>query len=428
MKQHVIAIVVAAVVPGALALAAVPDAIGQQAAPASASGGVEKAEKRARAREIGIQVGILPTGKWNAITDVPGVKVGHRTIRQGDSIRTGVTAIVPHSGNLFREKVPAAIYCGNAFGKLAGSTQVAELGTIETPITLTNTLSVAACLEGVIRHTLDQPGNETVRSVNAVVGETNDGYLNDIRGMHVTAKDVMAAIDSAASGPVEEGSVGAGMGTSCFGFKGGIGTASRRLPRDLGGYTVGVLVQSNYSGILTVNGAPVGRELGNFQMSEYTTPPNGDGSCMIVVATDAPLLAHGLERLARRAVLGIGQTGSSMQNGSGDYVIAFSTALRIPEHDRVLDPPAATVASHAMNPLFMAVVEATEEALYNSIFQATSVTGIDGHRRQAIPLDRVVEICRRYGVLNLQERLPGVREEQPASQAAPAVQSGQPRR
>jgi len=236
--------------------------------------------------------------------------------------------------------------------------------------------------------------------------------LNDIRGMHVTPEDVLAAIDAARTGPVAEGSVGAGTGTSCFGFKGGIGTSSRRLPRDFGGYTVGVLVQSNYSGILTVNGAPVGRELGDFPMSEFTTASNGDGSCMIVVATNAPLSCHGLERLAKRAVLGLGQTGSSMQNGSGDYVIAFSTAYRIPEHKELLDPSVATVAGHAMNPLFMATVEATEEALYNSIFQATTVSGIDGHRRQAIPLGRVTEICRRYGVLNLQERLPGVRDRQ----------------
>jgi len=411
VKRVVAGVVFAALLSGSPVFA-------QQTAPAAGDHGAQ-AEKRARCRELGIQVGILPTGRWNGITDVPGVKVGHQTLWRGDSVRTGVTVIVPHDGNTYREKVPAAVYCGNAFGKLAGSTQIAELGTLDTPIALTNTLGVAACMQGLIRHTLNQPGNETVGSVNAVVGETYDGYLNDIRGMHVTAEDTLAAIASAASGPVAEGSVGAGTGTSCFGFKGGIGTSSRRVPRDLGGYTVGVLVQSNYGGILSINGAPVGRELGDFSMSEYTTAPSGDGSCMIVVATNAPLSPHGLERLAKRAVLGLGRTGSSMQNGSGDYVIAFSTAYRIPDHDRLLDPPVVTVAGRAMNPLFMATVEATEEAVYNSMFKATSVSGVDGHRRQAIPLDRVVEICRRYGVLNLQERLPGVHDTQPA--LSPAV-------
>lgn len=408
MKQAIAGILLAVLFSGCQGIA-------QQAAPVAAGTEVGQAEKRARCRELGIQVGILPTGRWNAITDVPGVKVGHQTLRRGDTIRTGVTVIIPHDGNLYREKVPAAVYCGNAFGKLAGSTQIAELGTLETPIALTNTLSVGACMQGLIRHALAQPGNETVGSVNAVVGETNDGYLNDIRGMHVTPEDTLAAIAAAASGPIAEGSVGAGTGTSCFGFKGGIGTSSRRIPHDLGGYTVGVLVQSNYGGVLTINGAPVGRELGDFSMSQYTTAPGGDGSCMIVVATNAPLSPHALERLAKRAVLGLGRTGSSMQNGSGDYVIAFSTAYRIPEHNRLLDPPVATVAGRAMNPLFMATVEATEEGVYNSMFQATSVTGINGHRREAIPLDRVVEICRRYGVLNLQERLPGVRDGQAAT-------------
>ena len=354
-----------------------PPVVAQQTAPAAPTGEVGQAEKRARCRELGIQVGILPTGRWNAITDVPGVKVGHQTIWRGDSIRTGVTVILPHGDDLFREKVPAAVYCGNAFGKLAGSTQIAELGTLETPIALTNTLSVAACMQGLIRYTLSQLGGVAAQSVNAVVGETNDGYLNDIRGMHVTPEDTLAAIAAAASGPVAEGSVGAGTGTSCFGFKGGIGTSSRRIPHDLGGYTVGVLLQSNYGGVLTINGAPVGREFGDFSMSEYATAPSGDGS--------------------------------------GDYVIAFSTAYRIPEHNRLLDPLIATVAGRAMNPLFMATVEATEEAVYNSLFQATSVTGADGHRREAIPLDRVVEICRRYGVLNLQDRLPGVRDGRPAT-------------
>lgn len=367
--------------------------------------------ERARARDIGIEVGILPTGEWNAITDVEGVSVGQTTLIEGDSIRTGVTAILPHSGNLYQDKVPAAVFCGNAYGKLAGSTQVQELGNIETPIVLTNTLSVSAGMEGVIRHTLAQSGNESVRSVNAVVGETNDGYLNDIRDLHVTPDDVIAAIESATGGPVEEGSVGAGTGTSCYGFKGGIGTSSRMLPADRGGYTVGVLVQSNFGGVLTINGAPVGRELGEFYYNQYTQPERADGSCMVVVATDAPLSARNLERLANRAMLGIGRTGSFVSNGSGDYVIAFSTAFTIPDSGDLLEPPVELVSNSAMSMLFMAVVEATEEALYNSMLMATPVTGGDGHHRDAIPIDRVVEICGDYNVLNLQDRLPGMRVE-----------------
>ena len=383
-------------------------AMAQQANPEEKAGEMAPTEERARARELGIQVGILPTGKWNAITDVAGVAVGHETIRRGESVRTGVTVIVPHSGNLYRQKVPAAVHCGNAYGKLAGSTQVEELGTLETPIALTNTLSVSAGMEGLIRYTLQQPGNESVRSVNALVGETNDAYLNDIRGLHVSPEHVLAALDAAESGPVAEGSVGAGTGTSCFGFKGGIGTSSRHLPRDLGGYTVGVLVQTNFGGILTVNGAPVDRELGDFSFSEYTGDAKDEGSCMVVVATDAPLSPRNLERMARRAVLGLGRTGSYMSNGSGDYVIAFSTGYQIPDHGDTTNPPVELVANHAMNPLFLATVEATEEAVYNSLFQATAVTGFEGRQRKAIPLDQVVEICRRYGVLNLQERLPGI--------------------
>jgi D-aminopeptidase len=363
---------------------------------------------RPRIREAGIQIGILPTGKWNAITDVAGVKVGHQTLWKGDHIRTGATVIVPHDGNLYQEKVPAAVFVGNGYGKLAGSTQVQELGNIESPIALTNTLSVAAGMEALIKHTLAQPGNESVRSVNTVVGETNDSYLNDIRGMHVTPEDFLAALKSAASGPVEEGAVGAGTGTTCFGYKGGIGTASRVLPKDRGGYTVGVLVQSNYGGVLTINGAPVGRELGNFPMSEYTRGKKDDGSCMIVVATDAPLSERNLRRLAARAIIGLGNTGSYMSNGSGDYVIAFSTAYRLPNDGNLLEPPVALVANDAMSPLFLATVEATEEALYNSLFRAKTVTGRDGNTREAIPVEKVVEICRKYGVLNLQERLPGV--------------------
>lgn len=365
-------------------------------------------ETRMRARALGVDVGILPTGEWNAITDVQGVTVGHATVWDGDSVRTGTTAILPHAENLYQQKVPAAVYLGNAYGKLAGSTQIEELGTIETPIVLTNTLSVSAGIEGLLHHTLSYPGNESVRSVNAVVGETNDGYLNDIRGLHVTPKAVLAAIAGSETGPVQEGSVGAGTGTSCFGFKGGIGTSSRRLPADHGGYTVGVLVQSNFGGILTINGAPVGRELGSFPLSEYTSGTHDDGSCMIVVATDAPLSPRNLKRLAKRAVLGLGRTGSYLSNGSGDYVIAFSTAYRLPNNAERLEPPVRLLSNASMSSLFLAVVEATEESVYNSMFMATTVTGRAGHTRQAIPLDRVVEICGQYNVLDLQDRLPGV--------------------
>lgn len=364
---------------------------------------------RPRAREIGIEVGILPTGPLNAITDVEGVKIGHKTVWRGNAVRTGVTVILPHSDNLFQEKVPAAIYLGNAFGKLAGSTQVEELGNIETPIALTNTLNVPIAVQALIRYTLQHPGNESVHSVNAVVGETNDGWLNDIRGLHVTEADVITALEAAVSGPIEEGSVGAGTGTLCFAFKGGIGTSSRQLPDDFGGYTVGVLVQTNYGGVLTINGAPVGRELSKFPLREYTKGQQSEGSCMIVVATDAPLSARNLKRLAKRAVLGLGRTGSTMNNGSGDFVIAFSSAYRIPYNCELLYPQVALVSNNNMNTLFMGVVEATEEAVYNSMFKATSVTGHNGHTSEALPIDQVIDICSKYNVLNLQQRLPGVR-------------------
>jgi D-aminopeptidase len=370
-----------------------------------------QSEERKRARELGIHVGILPPGDLNAIIDVEDVAVGHKTRWEGDDIRTGVTVILPHDGNIYQDKVPAAIYLGNAYGKLAGSTQVEELGTLETPIALTNTLSVAAGMEGLIRHTLNQPGNESVRSVNAVVGETNDSYLNDIRGMHVTPDDVLAAIAEAKSGPVAEGAVGAGTGTTCYGFKGGIGTASRVIPKDRGGYTVGVVVQSNFGGILTINGAPVGRELGEYYMNQYTKKENGDGSCMIVVATDAPLSPRNLERLAKRAFLGLAQTGSYVTNGSGDYIIAFSTAYTIPNNSELLEPPVALVSNSKMSALFLAAKEATEEAIYNSMFMATSVTGRDGNHREALPIDKVLEICNKYNVLNMQDKLPGIPRE-----------------
>lgn len=362
---------------------------------------------RARAREAGIEVGILPTGQWNAITDVEDVLVGQKTLLQGDSVRTGVTAVLPHGGNLYQEKVPAAVFAGNAYGKLAGSTQIEELGNIETPIVLTNTLSVSTAVRAVVRYTLQQPGNEDVRSVNAVVGETNDGYLNDIRGMHVTESHVLEAVNSAHSGSVEEGAVGAGTGTICFGYKGGIGTSSRHLPPEMGGYTVGVLVQTNYGGILRINGVPVGRELGRYAFRPDASQ-DGDGSCMVVVATDAPLSPRNLRRLAKRALFGLARTGSFMSNGSGDYVIAFSTAYRIPHQSSQKESLRSLLSNDAMNPLFLAAVEATEEAVYNSLFTATGVTGRDGHRIDALPVDRVMEICSRYRILHLQQRLPGV--------------------
>jgi D-aminopeptidase len=322
------------------------------------------------------------------------------TLREGDNVRTGVTAIIPAPGNLFQQKVPAAIYVGNGFGKLAGSTQIQELGNIETPIVLTNTLCVAEGIAGVVEYILALPGNEQVRSVNAVVGETNDGYLNDIRGRHVTKGHVLESIRSARSGAVEEGSVGAGTGTVCFGFKGGIGTSSRLLPKNLGGYTVGVLVQTNYGGILEINGAPVGRELGRFYLKE-NLKYSPDGSCMIVVATDAPLDARNLGRLGARAMLGLASTGSSSSNGSGDYAIAFWSApeCRIPLNppDRVLSIPA--LHNDAVSPLFQAVKEATEEAVYNSLLMARTMSGYDGHRVDVLPVDRVLEICRKYNVL-----------------------------
>lgn len=351
---------------------------------------------RQRARAIGIRFGNVPTGNLNAITDVTGVAVGHKTLIEGECIRTGVTAILPHDGNLYREKVPAAVFVGNGYGKLAGSTQVDELGTIETPIVLTNTLSVSAGVEALIRHTLALPGNEKVRSVNALVGETNDGYLNDIRGLHVTVDDVLSAIKNATTGPVEEGCIGAGTGTICFGYKGGIGTSSRKLKDNDGGYTIGVLVQTNYGGDMTVLGAPVGREL-----ERMKDEPGHDGSCMIVVATDAPLCARNLKRIAGRTMLGLGRTGSYISNGSGDYAIAFSTAYRVPMHDNPLNPPTALVPNSKMSPLFRAVVEATEEAVYNSLFMATTITGRDGHKVTALPLDEVIKICRRHNVLSL---------------------------
>lgn len=347
------------------------------------------AETRPRLRDLGVRPGILAPGPLNAITDVDGVRVGHRTLVRGDDVRTGVTAVVPHGGDLFSDKVPAAVYVGNGFGKAAGFLQVEELGTLETPIVLTNTLSVGRAVEAVVAWTLERPGHQDVRSVNAVVGETNDGWLNDIRGFHVTREDVWAAIDGARGGPVEEGSVGAGTGTRAFGWKGGIGTASRRLPATLGGYTVGALVQSNFGGVLTIDGVRVGEALGRFSFSDHL-----DGSCMVVVATDAPVLARNLGRMARRAVLGLARTGSFMANGSGDFVIAFSTRNRAGEGPVVR---AEVLDNEAMSPLFLATVEAVEEAVYNSLTRASTVTGVDGHVAEAIPLERLREVLRAAG-------------------------------
>jgi D-aminopeptidase len=352
---------------------------------------------RPRARELGIAPGVFPPGALNAITDVPGVAVGHATRIEGDRVRTGVTAIVPHAGNVFQEKVAGAVFVGNAFGKLAGSTQVDELGTIETPIVLTSTLSVGTAVEAVVRDTLGRPGNEDVRSVNALVGETNDGGLNDIRGGHVRREDVWAAIRGATPGPVEEGSVGAGTGTLCFGWKGGIGTASRTLPARYGGFTLGVLVQTNFGGVLTVDGAPVGRELGRYAFKPDGGSHTDGGSCMIVVATDAALSPRDLKRLAARAVFGLARTGSSYSNGSGDYAIAFSTAPEVRvRHGETAPRARILLPTDALSPLFEAALEATEEAVYNSLFRATTVTG-NGETAEAIPIDRVVEILRRYG-------------------------------
>jgi D-aminopeptidase len=349
-----------------------------------------------RAPEAGLRVGVMPPGRWNAITDVAGVKVGHVTLNRGDAVRTGVTAIIPADGNLYQRKVPGAVYVGNGFGKLAGATQVEELGTIETPIVLTNTLSVAAAIEAVVDYTLEADGNERVRSVNALVGETNDGWLNDIRGRHVTRADVLAAIREARDGRVEEGCVGAGTGTVCFGFKGGIGTASRVLPAELGGYTVGALVQTNFGGTLLIDGVPVGKLLGRYSFSEDLG--NADGSCMIVVATDAPLDARNLKRLGKRAFMGLARTGGIASNGSGDYAIAFSTApgLRVDRRPASRVRTVELLHDEYVSPLFMAAVEATEEAIVNSLFAAQTTGGVDGHRAEALPLDVVLPILREH--------------------------------
>lgn len=364
-------------------------------------------QERRTARDLGVVVGVLPTGENNAITDVPGVMVGQVTITRGDSINTGVTVVLPHGGNVFREKVPAAVVIGNAFGKLAGSTQVQELGELESPVVLTCTLCVPRAADATLTYLLGLPGNEEVRSANPVVGETNDGFLNHIRMRPITEADVLTAIAGARGGPVEQGSVGAGRGTSAFGWKGGIGTASRRLPEDLGGWTVGVLVQSNYGGVLSIAGAPVGQELGRYYLrreggeGEDDGIEDGavlqhdaaDGSIMIVVATNAPIDHRNIERLNRRALAGLARTGSSMTNGSGDFVIGFTT-VQVAELAAVGPLP-----NGRMSPLFQAVIEATEEAIYNSLFMATTVVGYRG-TVEALPIAETMAILERHRVVS----------------------------
>lgn len=361
--------------------------------------GAASAEDRMRARDMGVAPGVLAPGPLNAITDVEGVLVGQLTHVKGRDIRTGATVILPHGGNLYQDKVPAAVFVGNGFGKLMGSTQIKELGEIETPIVLTNTLNVAEGAIASIEWTLEQPGNERVRSVNAVVGETNDASLNNIRKRAMTAKMIRKAIEDAKPGPVDEGAVGAGTGTRAFGWKGGIGTSSRRLPEALGGYTVGVLVQSNYGGVLKVDGVPVGEALGRYFLQEYLDNGDSDGSIMMIVATDAPLSDRNLERLALRAIVGLGRTGASMTNGSGDYVIAFSTtqSVRRTPARRNMVSMIEDVPNRHFSPLSQAVIEATEEAILNSLFMAETTEGyntITGEpsRIEALPLDKVREI------------------------------------
>ena len=377
---------------------------------ATGAAGQAEQPERPRARDLGVAVGILPPGPLNAITDVPGVAVGHVTVREGDSVRTGVTAVLPHGGSPYRERVPAAIVVGNGYGKLLGVTQVRELGELETPILLTCTLCVWRAADAMAAWLLARDGMEDVESINPVVGETNDGFLNDIRARPIRAGHVVEALESASGGPVGEGSVGAGTGTRAFGWKGGIGTSSRVLPGSLGGWTVGVLVQTNFGGVLTIAGAPVGRELGRYSFqraleSDGADPDGGDGSIMIVVATDAPLTARSLERLGKRALAGLARTGSNLSNGSGDYVIAFSAAESVRRREGRDPREVRDLPNEAMSPLFQAVAEATEEAIYNSLFRATTVTG-HGGTVEALPIERVVEILERYRALHRDGTLP----------------------
>ena len=391
---------IASIVAIHAAMALASDAVAQ-GAPARES------SARARARDLGVAPGVFKPGANNAITDVAGVRVGQTTVIEGDSIRTGVTAILPHASNAYYDRVPAAVYVGNAFGKLIGATQVTELGELETPILLTCTLCVWRAADALVAWMLAQPGMQGVRSLNPVVGETNDGSLNAIRSRPIAPEHVRRALESAAGGPVAEGAVGAGAGTVAFGWKGGIGTSSRVVPASLGGYTTGVLVQSNFGGVLQVMGAPVGKELGRYAFRNESERERGDGSIMIVVATDAPVSDRNLKRLAARAIMGLARTGSSASNGSGDFVIAFSTAEAVRRRHAVpgsgaTDPTQREVgdlANDAMSALFQAVVEATEEAIYNSLFQATTVTS-GGRTIEALPLDKVREILSKYNVGN----------------------------
>lgn len=356
---------------------------------------VINAQEHRTLRELGIPVGIFDPGVNNAITDVPGVTVGHVTCVEGDSVRTGVTAIVPHQGNIFQNKVPAAIYVGNGFGKLCGYTQVMELGNIETPVVLTNTLSVSAGIEGLVKYTISQPGNKNVRSVNAVVGETNDGVLNKIQEMRITPEMVMRAINNAKAGKVEQGCVGAGTGTVCFGFKGGIGTSSRVLPQSLGGYTIGVLVQSNYGGVLEVDGVQVGRKLCKYDFKNHVkNTENVDGSCMMVVVTDAPLDSRNLERVAKRAMLGLAKTGGIASNGSGDYVIAMSVAPENLVKTGVKIHDMKVLYNGEMSSIFCATIEATAEALWNSLFMADTTKGYKGRTVEALPVNKVLDMLK----------------------------------
>ncbi|MDQ8164636.1 MAG: P1 family peptidase [Gemmatimonadota bacterium] len=353
------------------------------------------AQARPRARELGIAPGVFTPGANNAITDVVGVKVGQATVNEADRVRTGITAILPHSGNAYLSRVPAALHVGNAFGKLVGATQLRELGELETPILLTCTLCVWKAADAMAEWMLAQPGMERVRSINPVVGETNDGGLNDIRSRPITAADVKRALESATDGPVEEGSVGAGRGTVAFGWKGGIGTSSRKLPTSLGGHTVGVIVQSNYGGVLQMDGVPVGKEMNQYAYRGAAGTERGDGSVMVVVATDAPLSDRNLERLAARAMLGVGRTGASASNGSGDYVLAFSTAAEVRRAWDARRLTTTELANEESSALFQAVIEATEEAVYNSILKATTVSAA-GRTVDAINIDRLKEILVRY--------------------------------
>ena len=366
--------------------------------PVRVSNSADQRQTKPRARELGVAPGVLNPGPLNAITDVSGVLVSHVTLIEGTDVRTGVTAILPHGGNLYQEKVPAGFAVANGYGKFAGTTQILELGEIETPIVLTNTLSVPQGMEGIIKWTLDHEGNESVRSVNAVVGETNDGFLNDIRGRHVRVAHVIEAINSAKSGPVVEGSVGAGTGTITFGWKGGIGTSSRLLPERLGGWTVGVLAQTNYGGVLQIDGIPVGKELGKYYLKGATDSGDADGSIILVLATDAPLSDRNLTRIARRALAAIGRTGSPASNGSGDYAVSFSTAesVRRTRDRRSGEAMIGELPNGSISPLFQAAMEAAEEAIYNALFQATTMTGMNGTIEE-LPIADIRRLLRIYG-------------------------------